>query len=164
MAPGSTIMPDKVNPIIPEVVNQVAFEVIGNDITVTLAAEAGQLELNVMEPVIAYNLFTSLDMLGRACRTLADRCVDGITANREVCRAMVENSIGLVTGLNPYIGYEKSTQLAEEALKSGRSVYDIVLEKGYLNRSELEEILSPENMTKPGYIHKKKPGDPAGNK
>ncbi|MGB8981995.1 MAG: aspartate ammonia-lyase, partial [Anaerolineales bacterium] len=102
MAPGSTIMPGKVNPIIPEVVNQVAFEVIGNDISVTLAAEAGQLELNVMEPVIAYNLFTSLDMLGRACRTLADRCVDGITANREVCRRMVENSIGLVTALNPY--------------------------------------------------------------
>ena len=160
MAPGSTIMPGKVNPIIPEVVNQVAFEVIGNDITVTLAAEAGQLELNVMEPVIAYNLFTSLDMLGRACRTLADRCVDGITANRETCRWMVEHSIGLVTALNPYIGYEKSSQLAEEALKSERSVYEIVLEKGYLSRSELEEILSPENMTKPRYIHKKKTGNP----
>jgi len=135
MAPGSTIMPGKVNPIIPEVVNQVAFEVIGNDITVTLAAEAGQLELNVMEPVIAYNLFTSLDMLGRACRTLADRCVDGITANREACRWMVENSIGLVTALNPYIGYEKSTLVADEALKSGRSVYEIVLEKGYLAKN-----------------------------
>ncbi len=130
MAPGSSIMPGKVNPIIPEVVNQVAFEVIGNDITVTLAAEAGQLELNVMEPVIAFNLFTSLDMLGRACRTLADRCVDGITANRDVCRRMVENSIGLVTALNPYIGYEKSSIVANEALKVGRSVYEIVLEKG----------------------------------
>jgi aspartate ammonia-lyase len=155
MAPGSTIMPGKVNPIIPEVVNQVAFEVIGNDITVTLAAEAGQLELNVMEPVIAYNLFTSLDMLGRACRTLAERCVDGITANREVCRWMVEHSIGLVTALNPYIGYEKSSQVADEALKSNRSVYEIVLEKGYLSQAELEDILSPENMTKPRYIHKK---------
>jgi aspartate ammonia-lyase len=155
MAPGSSIMPGKVNPVIPEVVNQVAFEVIGNDITVTLAAEAGQLELNVMEPVIAYNLFTSLDMLGRACRTLADRCVSGITANREACRQMVEDSIGLVTALNPYIGYEKSTLVADEALKTGRSVYEIVLEKGYLSQAELDEILSPENMTRPRYIHKK---------
>jgi aspartate ammonia-lyase len=155
MAPGSSIMPGKVNPIIPEVVNQVAFEVIGNDITVTLAAEAGQLELNVMEPVIAYNLFSSLDLLGRACRTLADRCVTGITANREVCRRMVENSIGLVTALNPYIGYEKSTQVADEALRSGRSVYEIVLEKGYLSRAELDDILSPEKMTRPRYIHRR---------
>lgn len=155
MAPGSTIMPGKVNPIIPEVVNQVAFEVIGNDITVTLAAEAGQLELNVMEPVIAFNLFTSLNMLGRACRTLADRCVNGITANREVCRAMVKNSIGLVTALNPYIGYEKATLVANEALKSGRSVYEIVLEKGYLSQAELDDILAPENMTRPRYIHRR---------
>lgn len=154
MAPGSSIMPGKVNPIIPEVVNQVAFEVIGNDISVTLAAEAGQLELNVMEPIIAYNLFTSLDMLGRACRTLADRCVDGITANRKTCRSMVEHSIGLVTALNPYIGYEKSMQVANEALKGERSVYEIVLEKGYLSQIELDDILSPENMTKPRYIHK----------
>jgi aspartate ammonia-lyase len=149
MAPGSSIMPGKVNPIIPEVVNQVAFEVIGNDVTVTLAAEAGQLELNVMEPVIAYNLFTSLDMLGRACRTLAERCVSGITANRDVCRRMVENSIGLVTALNPYIGYDASAAVAGEALQSGRPVYEIVLEKGYLSRAELDEILSPENMTGP---------------
>lgn len=154
MAPGSSIMPGKVNPIIPEVVNQVAFEVIGNDITVTLAAEAGQLELNVMEPVIAYNLFTSLDMLGRACRALADRCVDGITANRDVCRSMVEHSIGLVTALNPYIGYERTSQVADEALKSGRSVAEIVLEKGYLSQAELDDILSPQNMTRPRYIHK----------
>ncbi len=104
MAPGSSIMPGKVNPIIPEVVNQVAFEVIGNDLTVTMAAEAGQLELNAMEPVIAYNLFTSLDMLGRACRTLVERCIRGITANREHCRQMVEHSIGLVTALNPILG------------------------------------------------------------
>ena len=155
-APGSSIMPGKVNPIIPEVVNQVAFEVIGNDITVTLAAEAGQLELNVMEPVIAYNLFNSLDMLGRACRTLADHCVVGITANRAECRRMVEHSIGLVTALVPYIGYEKSSQLAEEALRGGRSVYEIVLEKGYLNQAELDDILSPENMTRPRYINQKK--------
>ena len=149
MAPGSSIMPGKVNPIIPEVVNQVAYEVIGNDVTVTLAAEAGQLELNVMEPVIAYNLFRSLEMLEHGCQTLTERCIRGITANREVCRRMVENSIGLVTALNPWLGYEKSTEIAEEALKTGRSVYDIVLEKGYLTRAELDELLSPENMTRP---------------
>ncbi len=152
MAPGSTIMPGKVNPIIPEVVNQVAFEVIGNDLTITMAAEAGQLELNVMEPVIAYNLFTSLDLLGRACRTLTERCIMGITANREICRRMVEHSIGLVTALNPYIGYEKSTEIANLALTTGDSVYEIVLEKGYLTKAKLDEILSPENMIRPRYI------------
>ena len=146
MAPGSTIMPGKVNPIIPEVVNQVAFEVIGNDLTVTMAAEAGQLELNAMEPVIAYNLFTSLDMLGRACRTLVQRCILGITANREHCRQMVENSIGLVTALNPMLGYEKSSEIAKEALRTGRSVVEIVLEKGYLSQEELEQVLSPHKM------------------
>jgi aspartate ammonia-lyase len=146
MAPGSSIMPGKVNPIIPEVVNQVAFEVIGNDLTVTMAAEAGQLELNAMEPVIAYNLFTSLDLLGRACRTLVTRCIRGISANRERCRQMVENSIGLVTALNPILGYEKATEIAEEALRSGKSVVEVVLEKNYLNREQLEQILSPQKM------------------
>jgi len=146
MAPGSSIMPGKVNPIIPEVVNQVAFEVIGNDLTVTMAAEAGQLELNAMEPIIAYNLFTSLDMLGRACRTLATRCINGITANREHCRKTVENSIGLVTALNPLLGYEKASQIAEEALRTGKSVVEVVLEKGYLSREQLEKVLSPEKM------------------
>jgi aspartate ammonia-lyase len=154
MAPGSSIMPGKVNPIIPEVVNQVAFAVIGNDITVTLAAEAGQLELNVMEPVIAYSLFSSMDTLGRACRTLADRCIQGITANRERTRKMVENSIGLVTALNPILGYDKSTEIAHEALHSGRSVYEIVLEKGYMTKDQLDDILSPENMTHSRYIHR----------
>jgi aspartate ammonia-lyase len=154
MAPGSSIMPGKVNPIIPEVVNQVAFEVIGNDLTVTLAAEAGQLELNVMEPIIAYNLFTSLDLLERACRTLNERCITGITANREVCRRMVEHSIGLVTALNPYIGYEKSTEIANLALATGSSVYETVLERGYLSKAELDEILSPENMTRPRYLNR----------
>ncbi len=157
MAPGSSIMPGKVNPIIPEVVNQVAFEVIGNDITVTMAAEAGQLELNVMEPVIAYNLFNSIDMLGRACRTLAERAIRGITANRERTRKMVEESIGLVTALNPYIGYENAAEIASEALRTGRSVYDIVLEKGILTKEQIEDILSPEEMTHPRYLHK--PGD-----
>ena len=154
MAPGSSIMPGKVNPVIPEVVNQVAFAVIGSDITVTLAAEAGQLELNVMEPVIAHSLFRSIHMLGRACRTLAERCVDGITANREHCRQQVQRSIGLVTALNPYIGYEKSTEIAKEAMQSGRAVYEIVLEKGYLSQAELDDILSPENMTRPRDINR----------
>jgi aspartate ammonia-lyase len=153
MAPGSSIMPGKVNPIIPEVVNQIAFQVMGNDVTVTLAAQAGQLELNVMEPVIAFNLFTSIDMLGRGCRTLAERAIAGITANREHMRRMVERSIGLVTALNPYLGYEKSTEIANEALATGRAVYDIVLEKGYLSKEALDDILSPENMTRPRYRH-----------
>jgi aspartate ammonia-lyase len=151
MAPGSTIMPGKVNPVIPEVVNQVAFEVIGNDLTVTLAAEAGQLELNAFEPVIAFNLFRSMDMLGRACRTLAQRCIEGITANRDHTRRTVENSIGLVTALNPLLGYERSAEIAKEALQSWRSVVEIVLEKGYLSKEQLEEALLPENMTRPRY-------------
>jgi aspartate ammonia-lyase len=155
VASRSSIMPGKVNPVIPEVVNQVAFEVIGSDVTVTMAAQAGQLELNVMEPVIAFNLFRSIDMLGRACLTLAERCVKGITANRERCREMVERSIGLVTALNPYIGYEKSTEIAAEALQSGRPVLEIVRAKGYLTEAELEDILSPENMTRPRYFHKR---------
>jgi aspartate ammonia-lyase len=162
MAPGSSIMPGKVNPIIPEVINQIAFDVIGNDVTVTMAAAAGQLELNVMEPVIAYKLFTSIEMLSRGCRTLAERCIDGITANREVCRKMVESSIGLVTALNPVIGYEKSTEIAHEALVSGRSVYEIVLEKNYLTRAELEDLLRPENMTRPRYLRPGKPGSLSG--
>jgi len=154
MAPGSSIMPGKVNPVIPEVVNQVAFAVIGYDLTVTMAAEAGQLELNAFEPVIAYSLFNSLDMLGRACRTLAERCVKGITANREHCRRMVENSIGLVTALVPIIGYEKSTEVADLALQTGGSVYAIVLEKGYLSQAELDELLTPEHMTQPRAVYR----------
>lgn len=151
MAPGSTIMPGKVNPIIPEVVNQVAYLVIGNDVTVSFAAEAGQLELNVMEPVIAFGLFNSLVALRRACRTLADRCIRGIEANRDRCREYVEHSIGLVTALNPFLGYERCTEIAHEALVSKRPVYDIVLEKGYMKKEEIDTILSPENMVKPGW-------------
>jgi aspartate ammonia-lyase len=155
MQPGSSIMPGKVNPVIPEVVNQVAFTVVGHDMTVTMACEAGQLELNVMEPIIGYSLFQSMNMLRRACLTLADKCVLGITANRERCREMVEHSIGLVTALNPYIGYEKSAEIAKEAMKTGGSVYEIVLEKGYLSREELDDILKPENMVKPRYVHRR---------
>ena len=149
MAPGSSIMPGKVNPVIPEVVNQVAFQVIGNDLTVTMAAEAGQLQLNVMEPVIAFNIFQSLKMLTQAINTLTRRCIQGITANRERCRYLVEHSIGLVTALNPYIGYENSTRIAKKALETNRSVAELVLEEGLLSREQLEDILKPERMTSP---------------
>jgi aspartate ammonia-lyase len=148
MQPGSTIMPGKVNPVIPEVVNQIAFKVIGNDLTVSLAAEAGQLELNVMEPVIVQSLFESIEMLKNGMMVLKNRCITGITANEEHCRDMVLRSIGLVTALNPYIGYDASTQIAKEALESGRSVYDLVLEKGLLSREELDKILDPATMIK----------------
>ncbi|MBC7125017.1 MAG: aspartate ammonia-lyase [Bacteroidales bacterium] len=149
MQPGSSIMPGKVNPVIPEVVNQIAFKVIGNDLTVTLAAEGGQLELNVFEPVIVQSLFESIEMLKNGMNTLKYRCIDGITANEERCRSMVHNSIGLVTALNPYIGYEASTQLAKEALVTNKSVYDLVLQKGLLSKQQLDTILAPENMVKP---------------
>jgi len=129
MQAGSSIMPGKVNPVIPEVVNQIAFEVIGNDVTVSFAAEAGQLQLNAFEPIIAHSLFKSITHLRNGCLTLAERCVRGITANRERLRGIVENSIGVVTALNPYIGYANATQIAQEALASGRSVYDLVLER-----------------------------------
>lgn len=149
MQPGSSIMPGKVNPVIPEVVNQVCFQVIGLDVTITMASEGGQLQLNVFEPVIAYNLFTGINMMRNAYLTLAKKCVDGITANENHTRELVLNSIGLVTALNPHIGYENATVVAKEALQSGRSVYDIVLEKGLLSEAELEAIIKPENMIKP---------------
>ncbi len=149
MQPGSSIMPGKVNPVIPEVVNQIAYKVIGNDLTVTLAAEAGQLQLNVMEPVIAQSILESISMLRNGMATLKYRCIDGITANVDKCRMFVENSIGLVTALNPVLGYETSTILAKEALESGRGVYELVLEKNLLSKEELDDILKPENMIKP---------------
>jgi aspartate ammonia-lyase len=149
MQPGSSIMPGKVNPVIPEVVNQIAFKVIGNDFTVTLAAEAGQLELNVFEPVIVQSLFESIEMLKNGMETLVHKCIEGITANKEHCRQLVENSIGLVTALNPVLGYETSTALAKEALEKNRGVYELVLEKKLLSKDELDKILSPENMIKP---------------
>jgi aspartate ammonia-lyase len=146
MQPGSSIMPGKVNPVIPEVVNQIAFKVIGNDLTVTLAAEAGQLQLNVMEPVIVQSIFESIEMLKNGMNTLKYKCIDGITANEKRCRELVENSIGIITALNPVLGYETSTQLAKEALDTNRSVYELVLEKNLLTKEELERLLSPENM------------------
>jgi aspartate ammonia-lyase len=149
MQPGSSIMPGKVNPVIPEVVNQVCFQVVGNDLTVTMAAEAGQLQLNVFEPIIAFNIFQSVDMLTRACHVLRERCVIGISANRERIRHLLERSIGVVTALVPYIGYERASAAAREALDSDRGVYELVLEKGWLTREQLDEVLSPDAMTKP---------------
>ncbi len=149
MQPGSSIMPGKVNPVIPETVNQIAFKVIGNDLTVSLAAEAGQLELNVMEPVIVQSIFESIEMLKNGLSILIHKCVRDTTANEDHCRNMVMNSIGLVTALNPILGYEISSGLAKEALESNRSVYDLVLEKKLLSKAKLNKILSPENMVKP---------------
>ena len=149
MQPGSSIMPGKVNPVIPEVVNQIAFQVIGNDLTITLGAEAGQLQLNVMEPVITFNLFESLDMLTAGARILTERCIRGITANADHCRDLVEGSIGIVTALVPVIGYERAGSVAKEALNSGRSVREILLEAGDLNEKEIDRLLSPEAMTRP---------------
>ncbi|MCB9640832.1 MAG: aspartate ammonia-lyase [Myxococcales bacterium] len=147
--PGSSIMPGKVNPVIPEVVNQVAFQIVGLDTAVALAAEGGQLELNVFEPLIAFNLFTSIHMLHNAMLTLRIRCIEGITANEEVCRRMVYNSIGVVTALNPSLGYSKTSEVAKEALVTGRPVYEIVLERGYLTREQLDVLLDPRNMIHP---------------
>ncbi len=149
---GSSIMPGKVNPVIPEVVNQVAFEVIGNDNTVTFAAEAGQLQLNAFEPIIAHSLFKSVLHLRKACKALADHCVDGITANRDALRASVERSIGIVTALNPYIGYANATEIAAEAHLTGRGVAEIVLERKLMSPQQLAEVLRPEVLTKPQMI------------
>lgn len=149
MQPGSSIMPGKVNPVIPEVVNQVCFKVIGNDLTVTFAAEAGQLQLNVMEPVIGQAIVENITFLKRAMNTLREKCIDGITANREICLNMVKNSIGIVTALNPYIGYKNSTKVAKEALQTGKSVYDIVLEKNLMTKEKLDAVLDPAAMLDP---------------
>ena len=146
MQPGSSIMPGKVNPVIPEVVNQIAFKVIGNDLTVTIAAEAGQLELNVMEPVIVQSIFESIAILANGMSTLKYKCIDGITANEEHCLSLVKNSIGIITALNPTLGYETSTQLAKEALETNKGIYELVLEKDLLTKEKLDELLAPENM------------------
>ena len=159
---GSSIMPGKVNPVMPEVVNQVAFEVIGNDVTVTLAAEGGQLQLNAFEPIIAHSLFKSLTHLRSACLALAVRCVKGITANKAHLRWLVENSIGIVTALNPFIGYERTTAVAKEAYETGRSVYELVLEKGWMTKAQLDDVLKPEVLTQPRYITTSPSGEEAG--
>lgn len=154
MQPGSSIMPGKVNPVIPEVMNQIAFKVIGNDLTVTFAAEAGQLELNVMEPIIVYSMFESIHMMINGMNTLRTRCIDGITANEDRCRDLVYHSIGLVTALNPYLGYETSTRLAKKALETGKGVYELVLEENLMSKEELDDVLKPENMIKPRKFYK----------
>ncbi|MEO6676546.1 MAG: lyase family protein, partial [Pseudomonas sp.] len=150
--PGSSIMPGKVNPVIPEAVNQVAFQVIGNDLALTIAAEGGQLQLNVMEPLIAYKIFDSIRLLQRAMDMLREHCIVGITANEARCRELVEHSIGLVTALNPYIGYENATRIARIALESGRGVLELVREEGLLDDAMLDDILRPENMIAPRLV------------
>lgn len=147
---GSSIMPGKVNPVIPEVVNQVAFNIIGNDTTITMAAEAGQLELNAFEPIIFHNLFQSIETLTYAVRTLVDNCVVGITANEERCRQMVENSVGIITAICPHVGYEKAAVLAKQAISSGISVRELILKDGMLTDEALNVILDPYAMTEQG--------------
>lgn len=153
--PGSSIMPGKVNPVIPEVVNQVAFQIIGNDTTVTMAAEAGQLELNVMQPVLIYNLFQSIEMLKNGIDTFNKNCIQGIEANVERCKNLVENSVGIITAINPHVGYEAASRIAKRALEEDKSVKSIILEEGILTEEELDEILNPHEMTEPGIAGKK---------
>lgn len=147
---GSSIMPGKVNPVIPEVVNQVAFNIIGNDVTITMAAEAGQLELNAFEPITFYCLFQSIDTLAYAVETFVDNCVTGITANEERCKELVENSVGIVTALSPHVGYAKAAAIAKEAINTGTSVRKLILKEGILTEAELAEILDVKGMTEPG--------------
>ena len=154
MQPGSSIMPGKVNPVIPEVVNQTAYYVIGADMTITMAAEAGQLQLNVMEPVIGFSLFTMLTYMENACYTLQSKCIDGITANEDVCLNHVMNSIGIVTSLNPILGYEKCALIAKEALATGKSVHQLaVIEHQYITQEKWDEVYSFENMINPVFIN-----------
>lgn len=154
LQPGSSIMPGKVNPVIPEVVNQTAYYVIGADVTISMAAEAGQLQLNVMEPVIAFSLFTSLEYMGNAVNTLTNKCIKGITANAEVCYNMVMNSIGIVTALNPILGYEICASVAKEALATGKSIHDLVVkERKLISQEKWDEVYSIENMINPKFIN-----------
>lgn len=147
---GSSIMPGKVNPVIPEVVNQVAFNVIGNDVTITMAAEAGQLELNAFEPIVFYCMFQSIDTMAYAVQTFVDNCVSDITANETRCRYLVENSVGVITAICPHVGYQKAADIAKQAIKTGESVRDLILKEGLLTEDELNEIMDPVNMTEPG--------------
>lgn len=148
---GSSIMPAKVNPVIPEVVNQVCYKIIGNDVTIAFAAEAGQLQLNVMEPVIAQSLFESIELLSNACITLSDKCISGITANADHTKEMVMNSVGLITFLNPYIGHHMGDVIGKEAVKTGKTIRELVLEKKLLSEKELDTILSFDNLMHPKY-------------
>ena len=147
---GSSIMPGKVNPVIPEVVNQVAFNIIGNDVTITMAAEAGQLELNAFEPIIFYCIFQSIDTLAYAVQTFIDNCVTGITANETRCRYLVENSVGVITAICPHVGYQAAADIAKKAMKTGESVRALILQEGLLTEEELNTIMDPVQMTEPG--------------
>lgn len=149
---GSSIMPGKINPVIPEVVSQVTFNVIGNDLTITMAAEAGQLELNAFEPILFYNLFESLETLSHAISTLVDNCIIGITANEDHCLELLEESVGIATALCPYIGYKKSAEIAKSSLKTGIPIRKLVLKNGILTKKKLDSILNPATMTTPKYI------------
>lgn len=151
MQAGSSIMPAKVNPVIPEVVNQVCFKVIGNDTTVTFAAEAGQLQLNVMEPVIGQAIFESIELLSNACINLADKCISGIKVNRQICEDYVFNSIGIVTYLNPYIGHHEGDIVGKICAETGRSVKEVAMERGLLSEEELNDIFSAQNLMRPTY-------------
>lgn len=151
---GSSIMPGKVNPVIPEVVNQVAFLTIGNDLTITMASEGGQLELNAFEPIIFYTLFQSIETLTYAMHTFIDNCITGITANRERCLSMVENSVGIITAICPHVGYERAAQIAKEAISTGQSVKELIIKDGMLTEDELNQILDIYSMTEPGISHK----------
>ncbi|MFT5420340.1 MAG: aspartate ammonia-lyase [Candidatus Endobugula sp.] len=150
--PGSSIMPGKINPVIPEAMNQVAYQVIGNDLAVTFAAEAGQLQLNAMEPLIAYKVLESIRLLTKAMGMLETRCISGITANEDRCRDLVNNSIGIITAISPYLGYENATRIAKAALETGRSVLDLVLEEKLMDEDELKQCLQPKNMVMPRTI------------
>ncbi len=143
-------MPGKINPVIPEMVRQVCYQIIGADVTISMAAEACELELNMAEPIIAFNLFFGLTLLGNAAVALHTHCISGIEVNRQRCLAYVQNSIGLVTALSPVLGYERSAAIAKEALATGESVYSLVLEKGWLGKEQLNDLLSPEKMISPG--------------
>ncbi|WP_286239256.1 aspartate ammonia-lyase [Neptuniibacter halophilus] len=147
--PGSSIMPGKINPVIPEAVNQVAYQVIGNDMAVTMAAEAGQLQLNAMEPLIAYNVLESIRMLTQSMDMLKNRCVRDITANRERCQELVDQSIGIITAVVPYIGYENSSRIAKEALASGRGVLELIRDEQLMSEEDLQRVLSPAYMIRP---------------
>ncbi|MDP0268415.1 aspartate ammonia-lyase [Glaesserella parasuis] len=152
---GSSIMPAKVNPVVPEVVNQVCFKIIGNDTCITFAAEAGQLQLNVMEPIIGQAMFESIDILANACVNLRDKCIDGITVNKEICEGYVFNSIGIVTYLNPFIGHHEGDIVGKICATTGRSVREVVLERGLLTKEQLDDILSVENLMNPKYKAKR---------
>ncbi|WP_020681027.1 aspartate ammonia-lyase [Marinobacterium rhizophilum] len=157
--PGSSIMPGKINPVIPEAVNQVAYQVIGNDVAITMAAEAGQLQLNAMEPLIAYNVLESIRMLTQAMDMFRNRCVRGITANRERCQELVDMSIGVITAVVPYIGYENTTRIAKSALETGRGVLELIREEELMSEEELNEVLKPANMIRP---QRRRPGTAKG--